>query len=147
MASKAVGDDADLKCVVTDFFKWSTATDEQVNMVKVLKRLPGNAAALADAIVTGDPLLAGAAEAATKGVPQPTNLEMRCVFDSMTAGVRDMFTGNSDIAGHRHHHADLRRDLHRPAVAAPVGPGAPSRGPRSSRPASSHRCATRGRIR
>jgi hypothetical protein len=32
-------------------------------------------------------------------VPQPTNLEMRCVFDSMTAGVRDMFTGNSDIAG------------------------------------------------
>ena len=56
MASKAVGDNPGLKCVVSDFFKWSTATDEQVNMVKVLKRLPGNAAALADPIVTGDPL-------------------------------------------------------------------------------------------
>jgi arabinogalactan oligomer/maltooligosaccharide transport system substrate-binding protein len=99
MASKAVGDNADMKCVVSDFFKWSTAKDEQVNMVKTLKRLPGNAEALADPIVTDDPLLAGAAEAAKKGVPQPTNLEMRCVFDSMTAGVRDMFTGNSDIAG------------------------------------------------
>jgi arabinogalactan oligomer/maltooligosaccharide transport system substrate-binding protein len=99
MASKAVGDNADMKCVVSDFFKWSTATDQQINMVKTLKRLPGNAAALADPVVTGDALLSGAAAAAQKGIPQPTNLEMRCVFDSMTAGVRDMFSGNSDIAG------------------------------------------------
>jgi maltose-binding protein MalE len=99
MASKAVGDDADLKFVVSDFMKTVTNTENQVKMVEVLKRLPGNAKAIADVIVTNDPLLAGAADAATKGVPQPTNLEMRCVFDSMTAGVRDMFTGNSDIAG------------------------------------------------
>jgi arabinogalactan oligomer/maltooligosaccharide transport system substrate-binding protein len=99
MASKAVGDDADLKFVVSDFMKTATNTENQVKMVEVLKRLPGNAKAIADVIVTNDPLLAGAADAATKGVPQPTNLEMRCVFDSMTAGVRDAFTGNSDIAG------------------------------------------------
>jgi len=99
MASTAVGEDPDLKTVVSDFFTWSTSTDEQINMVNVLKRLPGNATALADSVVTGDPLLAGAAEAAVKGVPQPTNLEMRCVFDSMTSGVRDLFTGNSDVAG------------------------------------------------
>ena len=99
MASKAVGDDPNLKCVVSDFFKWATAKDEQVNMVKTLQRLPGNAAAFTDPIVTGNPLLAGAATAAAKGIPQPTNLEMRCVFDSMTAGVRDMFTGkSSDVA-------------------------------------------------
>lgn len=99
MASKAVGDNPGMKCVVSDFFKWATAKDEQVNMVKVLKRLPGNAEALADPIVTGDPLLAGAAAAALKGVPQPTNLEMRCVFNSMTAGVRDLYTGkNKDVA-------------------------------------------------
>jgi maltose-binding protein MalE len=79
--------------------KFATNTENQVTMVETLKRLPGNAAAIEAPIVTGDPLLAGAAEAAQKGVPQPTNLEMRCVFDSMTAGVRDMFTGNSDIAG------------------------------------------------
>lgn len=99
MASKAVGDNPDLKTIVSDFMTFATNTENQVDMVKTLKRLPGNAAALADPIVTGDPLLAGAADAATKGVPQPTNLEMRCVFDSMTAGVRDLFTGNSDIAG------------------------------------------------
>jgi arabinogalactan oligomer/maltooligosaccharide transport system substrate-binding protein len=98
MASSAVGQDEGLKCVVGDFFKWSTAKDEQLNMVKTLKRLPANAAALADPIVTGDPLLAGAAEAAKKGVPQPTNLEMRCVWDSMKPGLADVIAGNNDFA-------------------------------------------------
>jgi arabinogalactan oligomer / maltooligosaccharide transport system substrate-binding protein len=99
MASKAVGDDPDLKTVVSEFMKFATATEQQIEIVETLKRLPGNAEAIADPIVTGDPLLNGAAEAAKRGTPQPTNLEMRCVFDSMTAGVRDLFTGNSDIAG------------------------------------------------
>jgi arabinogalactan oligomer/maltooligosaccharide transport system substrate-binding protein len=99
MAAKAVGDDADLKFIVSDFMKFASNEENQITMVETLKRLPGNAAAIEAPIVTGDPLLAGAAEAAQKGVPQPTNLEMRCVFDSMTAGVRDMYTGNSDIAG------------------------------------------------
>ncbi len=99
MASKAVGDDPDLKTVVGDFMRFATATEQQVDLVKTLRRLPGNAEAIADPIVTGDELLAGAAEAAKRGVPQPTNLEMRCVFDAMTAGVRDLFTGNSDVAG------------------------------------------------
>lgn len=99
MASKAVGDDPDLKTVVADFMTWATAKAQQVDMVKTLKRLPGNAEAIADPIVTGDTLLAGASAAAQLGEPQPTNLEMRCVFDSVTAGVRNMFTGNSDIAG------------------------------------------------
>jgi arabinogalactan oligomer/maltooligosaccharide transport system substrate-binding protein len=99
MASKAVGDDPDTKTVVSDFMKFATSKEQQINIVKTLKRLPGNAEAIADPIVTGDPLLGGAAEAAQKGVPQPTNLEMRCIFDSMTAGVRDLFTGNKDVAG------------------------------------------------
>ena len=99
MVSKAAGDDADQRTVIADFLKFATSTDNQVAMVTALKRLPGNAAAIEDAAVTGDDLLAGAAEAAQKGIPQPTNLEMRCVFDSMNAGVRDLFTGNSDVAG------------------------------------------------
>lgn len=99
MTSKAVGEDADLKTVVSDFMKFATNTENQVDMVGTLRRLPGDGAAIEDAIVTDDPLLAGAAEAAQLGVPQPTNLEMRCVFDSMTAAVREMFTGNSDIDG------------------------------------------------
>lgn len=99
MTSKAVGEDADLKTVVSDFMKFATNTENQVDMVDTLRRLPGDAAAIEDAIVTDDPLLAGAAEAAQLGVPQPTNVEMRCVFDSMTAAVRDLYTGNSDIDG------------------------------------------------
>jgi arabinogalactan oligomer/maltooligosaccharide transport system substrate-binding protein len=99
MASAAVGDDPDLKTVVSEFMKFATSTEQQLGIVETLKRLPGNAEAIADPAVTGDPLLAGAAEAAQKGVPQPTNLEMRCIFDSMNAGVRDLFTGNSDVKG------------------------------------------------
>lgn len=99
MVAKGAVEDPDTKTVISDFLKWTTAKDQQVTMVETIKRLPGNAEAIADAIVTGDPLLAGAAEAAQKGVPQPTNLEMRCIFDSVTAGVRDLFTGNSDIPG------------------------------------------------
>jgi len=99
MASKAVGDDPDLKSVVSEFLKFATAKEQQLGIVETLKRLPGNAEAIADPIVTDDPLLAGAAAAAQKGVPQPTNLEMRCIFDSMNAGVRDLFTGNDDVSG------------------------------------------------
>ena len=37
-------------------------------------------------------------EAVKLGVPQPTNLEMRCVFDSMTAGIRDLYGNHKDPA-------------------------------------------------
>jgi arabinogalactan oligomer/maltooligosaccharide transport system substrate-binding protein len=99
MVAKAVGDNADLQTVVAEFLQFATSEASQVDMVQTLKRLPGNASAIEDTVVMDDPLLGGAALAATKGVPQPTNLEMRCVFDSATAAVRDMYTGNSDIAG------------------------------------------------
>jgi len=99
MVAKAVGDNADLQTVVAEFIQFATSEASQVDMVQTLKRLPGNASAIEDTVVMDDPLLGGAALAATKGVPQPTNLEMRCVFDSATAAVRDMYTGNSDIAG------------------------------------------------
>jgi arabinogalactan oligomer / maltooligosaccharide transport system substrate-binding protein len=99
MVSKPVGDDPNVQAYVADFLNFATDTEQQVGIVEALKRLPGNAEAIADPIVTGDPLLAGAAEAAQKGVPQPTNLEMRCVFDSMNTGVRDMVAGSNDFAG------------------------------------------------
>jgi arabinogalactan oligomer/maltooligosaccharide transport system substrate-binding protein len=98
MVGKKVGDDADKLFVVSDFIKYSTSKDVQLAMVDALRRLPGNNEAINDAKVTGDPLLAGAAAAVKNGIPQPTNLEMRCVFDSMTAGVRDLFGKNTDPA-------------------------------------------------
>ena len=85
--------------IVADFMSFATNHENQVGMVEALKRLPGNAEAFGSDVVTGDPLLAASADAAAKGVAQPVQLEMRCVFDAMTVGVRDMFAGSSDFAG------------------------------------------------
>jgi arabinogalactan oligomer / maltooligosaccharide transport system substrate-binding protein len=95
-------DKGDVLTVVDDFMKWSTNKDNQIDMVKTLQRLPANAAALADPIVTGNPLLSGAADAVQKGTPQPTTLAMRCIFDALNTAIRTTTagaTGNSDIAG------------------------------------------------
>ncbi len=92
--------EGDALTVVLDFIAWSTDTENQIQMVEDLRRLPANAEALADPIVTDDVLLAGAAEAVQKGIPQPTNVEMRCVFDAMNTGIRDVLgAGNDDFAG------------------------------------------------
>jgi arabinogalactan oligomer/maltooligosaccharide transport system substrate-binding protein len=92
--------EGDTLTVVKDFIAWSTDTDNQVDMVEQLRRLPANAEALADPIVTDDPLLNGAAAALANGTPQPTNVEMRCVFDAMNTAIRDVLgAGNSDVAG------------------------------------------------
>ncbi len=92
-------------------------------MVEALKRLPGNNEAIEDPIVTGDELLAGASEAVQRGVPQPTNLEMRCVFDSMTAGVRDHVHGQRRLRGPVDGHAVVGGELHR--SPSPSGPRRP----------------------
>lgn len=91
--------EGDALTVVLDFMAWSTNAENQVQMVEELRRLPANAEALEDPIVTEDPLLAGAAEAVQRGIPQPTNVEMRCVFDAMNTGIREVLgAGNNDFA-------------------------------------------------
>lgn len=91
--------EGDTLTVVLDFIEWSTNTENQIQMVEELRRLPANAEALEDPIVTEDPLLAGASEAVLKGTPQPTNVEMRCVFDAMNTGIREVLgAGNDDFA-------------------------------------------------
>ncbi|MEO8246800.1 MAG: extracellular solute-binding protein [Chloroflexota bacterium] len=94
-------DSGDTLTVVLDFITWSTSLDNQKQMVTDLGRLPGLQEALDDSIVTGDPLLSAAAEAVAKGTPQPTNVEMRCVFDALNVAVRAALagdTGNGDVA-------------------------------------------------
>jgi arabinogalactan oligomer / maltooligosaccharide transport system substrate-binding protein len=96
MVPRAV--EGDTLTVVMDFIEWSTNAENQVTMVEELRRLPSNLEALEDPIVADDPLLAGAAEAVQRGTPQPTNVEMRCVFDAMTPAIRDVLgAGNSNI--------------------------------------------------
>jgi len=93
-SSDALADEA-TAAVVADFIQWATNKENQLKQVEELRRLPGNLEAINDPLVTEDALLSGSAEAVKNGVPQPTNLEMRCVFDSMTAGVRDLFASES----------------------------------------------------
>jgi arabinogalactan oligomer/maltooligosaccharide transport system substrate-binding protein len=91
--------EGDTLTVVRDFIDFTLSTEQQVAMVEEHQRLPANAEAAADPIVTEDPLLAGAQEGVAAGVPQPINVEMRCVFDAMNTGVRDVLgAGNSDFA-------------------------------------------------
>lgn len=89
--------EGDTLTVVLDFINYTLAADQQRAQVEQLARLPANDEILNDPIVTDDPSLQGAGEAVSKGVPQPINVEMRCNFDAMTAGVRDLFGGNSDV--------------------------------------------------
>jgi arabinogalactan oligomer/maltooligosaccharide transport system substrate-binding protein len=101
MASADAAADESKAAVVADFLQFATNTENQLAQVEILSRLPGNAEAIEDPLVTEDPFLAGSAEAiVVGGIPQPSNLEMRCVFDSMTAGVRDLFSSaDADPAG------------------------------------------------
>jgi arabinogalactan oligomer/maltooligosaccharide transport system substrate-binding protein len=92
MASADAAADEETAAVVGDFIQFATNTENQLAMVEQLRRLPGNEVAINDPLVTEDVLLAGSALAVQQGTAQPTNLEMRCVFDSMTAGVRDLFS-------------------------------------------------------
>jgi len=91
MLSKAVANDAAKEAAVTDFVKFATDKANQVDMVQTLRRLPALNDAIADPIVTGDKYLAGSAAALQHGIPQPTNLEMRCVFDAMTTGIKSIY--------------------------------------------------------
>ena len=92
--------EGDTLAVVRDFINFTLSTEQQILMVEELSRLPANAEAAQDPAVTEDPLLAGAQEAVEVGVPQPINVEMRCVFDAMNTGIREVLgAGNNDFAG------------------------------------------------
>jgi maltose-binding protein MalE len=88
MVSDSVGDDEALQTAVIDFIDYVISPEVQLEQLATLKRLPSNVEALNDPSLSEDPYLQASAEAVQKGIPQPVNLEMRCVFDAMTAGVR-----------------------------------------------------------
>jgi arabinogalactan oligomer/maltooligosaccharide transport system substrate-binding protein len=116
MVSSTVAEDQALQDAVIDFITWATNTDTQLVQLETLKRLPSNIEALADPSVAEDPFLAASAAAVQLGIPQPTNLEMRCVFDAMNVGVRaNAASGDAD-------QAQLAADM-QAAAATGVAPG------------------------
>jgi len=68
---------------VKSFIDFVTSEENQLNMVKTLKRLPALKTALQNELITKDPILAGSALQMTYGTPMPTVIEMRCNWDAM----------------------------------------------------------------
>jgi len=66
-----------------DFIAFVSSKEKQLEMVKLLNRLPALKEALDDPLITEDPILKGSADQMVVGTPMPTVLEMRCNWDSM----------------------------------------------------------------
>ncbi len=69
--------------VVKQFVEFATNLENQTGLVTKMARLPGLKEALTIDAITTDPILKASSEAMTFGTPQPTVVEMRCVFDSL----------------------------------------------------------------
>ena len=89
--------EGDTLTVVLDFINWTLAADQQRAQVEVLKRLPSNDEILNDPVVTGDPSLADAAAAVSKGIPQPVNAEMRCNWDAMKPQMQAVLSQSASV--------------------------------------------------
>ncbi|MGB6371413.1 MAG: extracellular solute-binding protein [Atribacterota bacterium] len=66
-----------------DFISFVSTKEKQLEMVKLLNRLPAVKEALGDPLITENPILKGSADQMVVGTPMPTVLEMRCNWDSM----------------------------------------------------------------
>jgi arabinogalactan oligomer/maltooligosaccharide transport system substrate-binding protein len=66
-----------------DFIGFVSTKEKQLEMVKLLNRLPAVKEALGDPLITENPILKGSADQMVVGTPMPTVLEMRCNWDSM----------------------------------------------------------------
>jgi len=66
-----------------DFIAFVSSKEKQLEMVKLLNRLPAVKEALEDPLITENPILKGSADQMVVGTPMPTVLEMRCNWDAM----------------------------------------------------------------
>ncbi len=66
-----------------DFIGFVLSKEKQIEMVKLLNRLPALKEALRDPLVIENPILKGSSDQMVVGTPMPTVLEMRCNWDSM----------------------------------------------------------------
>ena len=82
--------------VVTAFIEWYTTDVETVIGYTVdQSRLPGLLAAFDDPRVAENRLVGESAAALATGVPQPVNVEMRCIFDAVTQEYQAVMNGSS----------------------------------------------------
>lgn len=78
------------------FLTWYTQDVEQVLKYTLEQgRLPGLLAAFDDPAVAEDPVVGMSAAALETGVPQPVNVEMRCIFDAVKQEYQAVMNGSS----------------------------------------------------
>ncbi len=92
MVPSATAEDEAKAAVVADIIDFLNNKDNQIAMVEALARIPGNAEAIDDPVVTEDPAISGFAAAASNGTQQPINLEMNCAWDAMTNGLVTLYS-------------------------------------------------------
>jgi arabinogalactan oligomer/maltooligosaccharide transport system substrate-binding protein len=83
---------------VKDFINFATDKENQLDMVSKLTRLPALTEALNDSMITSDPILAGSAAQMSYGIPMPTVVEMRCVWDSLKPEMQAVFADTESAA-------------------------------------------------
>lgn len=82
--------------VVTAFIEWyTTDVDTVLDYTITQNRLPGLLDAFQDPAVAEDRLVGESAAALATGVPQPVNVEMRCIFDALTQEYQAVMNGSS----------------------------------------------------
>jgi arabinogalactan oligomer/maltooligosaccharide transport system substrate-binding protein len=90
--------DAAQLTAIKAFIGYVTSYENQVGMVKELKRLPGLKKALEDPAITSDPILKGSSEQMAKGTPMPTVIEMRANWDAMKPEQNKVLAGSETPA-------------------------------------------------
>jgi len=68
---------------VINFVEFATNEENQLDQLNTLKRLPGLKAVLDNEAIANDPILAGSAKQMSYGVPMPSVVEMRCIWDAI----------------------------------------------------------------
>lgn len=81
--------------VAVAFLTWYTSDIEQILKYTIEQgRLPGYLPAFDDPAVMEDPLVGESAAALATGVPQPVNVEMRCLFDAVKQEYQAVMNGS-----------------------------------------------------
>jgi arabinogalactan oligomer/maltooligosaccharide transport system substrate-binding protein len=85
---------AELEAVVS-FLEWYTTNLDQIKIYTIDQgRLPGYLPAFETEGFIEDPIIAMSAQALATGIPQPVNVEMRCLFDAVKQEYQAVMNGS-----------------------------------------------------
>ena len=80
------------------FVNFVTSKDRQLEIVKSLSKIPVTEEAYNDPLISSDPIIKASADQLRVGIPMPTSLEMRCVWDSLRPEMKAVLAGTKKPA-------------------------------------------------